>query len=79
MGNRKEMDGTQRTSKALSLVERYPLLCAIVLFPLQGFCDMFQCPYHASNHKTIYTCKILEEHAQMFGYLKNSYTKKCLF
>lgn len=33
------------------LSKNYPQLC-IILLPLQGFCDVFQVPYHASKHKT---------------------------
>lgn len=30
-------------------------------------CYMFQCPYHVSKHKMVYSCIILDKDAQMFG------------
>lgn len=56
-----------------SFLKEYPLLFIMLFLSLQDFCDIFQCPYHASKHKTIQSHTRADKDSRMFGDLADSY------
>ena len=57
------------------LLKGYPLLCFVFLLPLQEFCNIFQCQFHAWKHITIHLCVTLNEKVRMLEDPANSYPR----
>lgn len=68
---------TWRTSNArpttFQLLKNYPLLCIIFLLPLQKFCNVIQCPYHAWKYKMMNWCTNFGENASILANFLDSY------
>lgn len=68
---------TWRTPNArpttFELLKNYPLLCIIFLLPLQKFCNIIQCLYHAWKYKMMNRCTNFGGNAPILANFLDSY------